>query len=369
VRTPLCDVFDIDVPIFGFSNCREVVAAISLAGGLGVFGAAAYSPDELELELQWLDDKLGGRPYGVNVLMAASVEEGDADELAARIPEEQKRFVATLDERFGIPPLPDNASRPPTIFRNMELRSTHGWARPQVEVALAHGVRLLSSALGPAPADIVEQAHARGAKVAGTVGAARHVPKHVAVDTDLLVAAGVEGAGHNSDISTMVLTPEIVDAAGEVPVLAAGGIASGRQVAAALALGAQGVWCGSVWLTTVESDLTDESIERILKATSADTIRTKSWSGKPTRFIRNAWMEAWEESSAPPTLPTPLQRILVAPHQRRIVAAGLSEITPVPVGQVAGQMNRVRRVADVIDDLVVECDEAVGRLESLRVTP
>ncbi len=369
MRTPICEMLEIEVPIFGFSHCRDVVAEISLAGGLGVFGAATYSPEELELELRWLDERLGGRPYGVNVLMAASVEEGDTADLAARIPDEQQRFVDALDERFGIPPLRENASPPPAIFRNMELRSTHGWARPQVEVALRHGVKVLSSALGPAPVDIVEEAHRHGAKIAGTVGSARHVPKHLAVGTDILVTAGVEGAGHNSEISTMVLTPEIVDASQGVPVLAAGGIANGRQVAAALALGAQGVWLGSVWLATVESDLEERSIERILQASSADTIRTKSWSGKPTRFIRNAWMEAWDEPAAPPTLPTPLQRILVAPHQRRIVAAGLDEITPIPVGQVAGQIDRVRRVADVIYDLVIEYEEAVDRLESLRVQP
>lgn len=367
MKTKICDMLGIEVPIFGFSHCRDVVAEVSLAGGFGVFGAASYSPEELEIELHWLDEKLEGHTYGVNVLMAASVEEGSSDELAKRIPEESRRFVEELDKRLGVPPLRENAPPPSSMIRGLEMRGTHGWARPQVEVALRHNIKFLSSALGPFPADIVAEAHSKGVLIGGTVGIARHAQKHIAAGADILVTAGMEGAGHNGGLSTMVMVPEIVDAAGDVPVLAAGGIANGRQVAAAFALGAQGVWLGSVWLATTESDFDPAGIELILKASSSDTIRTKCWSGKPTRFLRNPWMEAWEEPGAPEPLPTPLQRILVTPSQRRITAAGMTELLAVPVGQVVGQIKSVRRVRDVVFDLIEEYGDAMERLHSLDI--
>lgn len=366
MKTSICEQFGIDVPIFGFSHCRNVVAAVSAAGGMGVFGAATYSPQELEIELRWLDEHCKGRPYGVNVIMADSRTEGTFEELDRKIPQGHREFVEKLNSRFHIPPLRKNAPPPTSIFQNMELRSTHGWARPQLDVVWRHNPRLLVSALGPAPADIVAKAHERGMKIGGMTGAGRHAKKHVAAGADIVIAAGNEGAGHNSDVSSMVLIPEVVDAAGDVPVLAAGGIGCGRQIAAALALGAKGVWMGSIWLTTHESDLDEGSIDRILKADAHDTVRTTAWSGKPTRVLRTPWFDAWDDEDAPETLGTPLQRMLIAPAFRRIVGGGMTELMCVAGGQVVGQINERKRVRDVMFDLQQEYLDTMARLSAIH---
>lgn len=359
-------MFGIDVPIVGFSHCRDVVAAISKAGGLGVLGAATITPEELELELRWLDAELKGKPYGVNVLMAASFVDGTPDELEAMIPEAHRRFVAQLEERFAIPPLSENAPPPTGIFGSIEFRGMPDVGLQGLEVAFGHDVAVIVSALGPAPAEVMERAHERGMLVGGMVGAGRHARKHVEAGADFVVAAGNEGAGHNSHISTMVLVPEVVDAVAPVPVLAAGGIANGRQIAAAMALGADGVWTGSLWVACAESEFMPEQLERVLNAGSHDTVETRSWSGKPTRFLRDPWNSAWEDPAAPEPLPTPLQRILVGKSHHRILNARMGDLLAVPIGQVVGQITSVKPVRDIIYDLVTEYAAAMERLDGLE---
>jgi NAD(P)H-dependent flavin oxidoreductase YrpB (nitropropane dioxygenase family) len=235
-----------------------------------------------------------------------------------------------------------------------------------LEVAFAHDVKAIVSALGPAPREVVERAHAKGMLVGGMVGAGRHAQKHVEAGADFVVAAGNEGAGHNSHITTMVLVPEVVDAVPGTPVLAAGGIANGRQVAAAMALGAEGVWTGSLWVACQESEFMPEQVERVLKAGSHDTIETTAWSGKPTRFLRDRWNSAWEEPDAPPTLPTPLQRMLVGKSHHRILNARMGDLLAVPIGQVVGQIDAVKSVQDIVYDLVTEYADAMERLQALE---
>ncbi|MCW5656808.1 MAG: nitronate monooxygenase [Burkholderiaceae bacterium] len=361
-------MFGIDVPIFGFTHCRDVAAAVSQAGGMGILGAATFSPEELERELRWLDENCGGRPYGVNVLMAESRTEGAEQDLQRLIPAGHRDFVQQLNERFEVPPLRDGAQDGGHgVARNMGLRSTHGWARPQLEVVFRHKPVVLFSALGPAPADVVERARQKGMKIGGMTGAGRHAEKHIAAGADIITATGYEGGGHNSDVTTMVLVPEVIEAAaGRVPVLAAGGIASGRQIAAALALGAEGAWLGTVWLPSVESDFEAGTIEQMLERGSHDTVRTKAWSGKPTRFLRNPWFDAWEEEGVPKPLGTPLQRILIQPAMTRIAAARMTHIMPVPIGQVVGQLRQRRRVRDIMQDLQKEYLDAIEHLNALQ---
>lgn len=368
MKTPICEMFGIDVPIFGFSHCRDVVAAVSAAGGLGVFGAGTFSPEELEVELRWIEDRLQGRPYGVDVVMADQRTEGTIEELQRLIPDGHRRFMQRVEADLNVPSITPNTNSMKSVYRNMELMSTHAWARPQLDIVWRHKPKLLVSALGPAPVDIVAKAHGFGIKIGGMTGSGRHARKHIAAGADLVVAAGNEGAGHNSDIATMVLVPEVVDAAGDVPVLAAGGIGNGRQIAAAMALGAQGVWMGSAWLATAESDVDEGCIERILKSNAHDTIRTTAWSGKPTRFLRTAFFEAWEKEDAPKTLGTPLQRMLIAPTFRKMAAARMTDLLDVPIGQIAGQIRERRRVRDVMFDLQQEYVDAVARLNSLQPT-
>jgi NAD(P)H-dependent flavin oxidoreductase YrpB (nitropropane dioxygenase family) len=371
VRTALCDAFGIDHPIFAFSHSREVVAAVSRAGGLGVFGALAYPVERLQEELAWVDEHAGGRPYGVDVVMPASAAGADlrgpdlAVQLDAMIPEGHRRYVEEVLDRHGVPPLPVDVPRP---------RGLLGWtdqgARSQVEVALAHPISVLVSALGPPPPDVVARCRQRGIKVAALIGTPDQARKQVAAGVDLIVASGTEAGGHTGEISTLVLVPDVVDAVAPVPVLAAGGIGDGRQLAAVLALGAQGVWTGSIWLTTVESNVSDVVRNKLLRAGSRDTVRSRALTGKPARQLRTPWTDAWDDPAGPGALPMPLQFMLTAEAQTRIGLSGNEALAGSPVGQIVSRMDRVRPVSDVVHDLVEGAAAAVERLnEQVRAAP
>jgi NAD(P)H-dependent flavin oxidoreductase YrpB (nitropropane dioxygenase family) len=372
MRTRVSEQFGIEFPIFAFSHCRDVVAAVSRAGGLGVLGALYFTPDELETELRWLDENVGGKPYGVDVVMPASyvgadlAGDGAADlegKLQELIPAGHRQFVEDTLARHGVPPVPATADGDGEPHRL--LGWTDATARPQVEVALSHPIALLANALGPPPPDVVEQSHAAGVPVAALVSTAEHARKQVAVGVDLIVAQGTEAGGHTGEISTMVLVPEVVDAVAPTPVLAAGGIGRGRQVAAALALGAEGAWTGSMWLTVAESDASPLILEKLLAAGSRDTVRSRSWTGKPARMLRCGWTDAWESPESPGTLPMPLQFMLASDALRRIGRAGNKELSGMPVGQIVGTMNRVRPAAEVIYDMVEEYAATVARVEKI----
>jgi NAD(P)H-dependent flavin oxidoreductase YrpB (nitropropane dioxygenase family) len=364
VRTELCDVFGIDVPLFAFSHCRDVVAAVSRAGGMGVLGALAFTPEQLEVELRWIDDHVDGLPYGVDVIIPASYAGAElngpdlATQLAAMIPEGHQHFVEDVLARHGVPPLPADMATPRGL-----LGWTNQGGRSQVEVALSHPIALLANALGPAPADVVVKAHARGVRVAALVGSAEHARKQVAAGVDVIVAQGTEAGGHTGEISTMVLVPDVVDAVVPVPVLAAGGIGDGRQLAAALALGAQGAWTGSIWLTVTESDVSPVVLDKLLRAGPGDTVRSRSLTGKPARLLRTAWTEAWDDPDGPGTLPMPLQFMVTAEALQRIGRSGNEALAGSPVGQIVGRMNSVRTTRDVVFDLV---DGAVRTIERLN---
>ncbi|MEV0198564.1 nitronate monooxygenase family protein [Nonomuraea sp. NPDC050691] len=365
MRTRVTDMFGIELPIFAFSHCRDVVAAVSRAGGMGVLGALYFTPEELEMELKWIDDHVDGKPYGVDVVMPASYEGADfpAEELVGRlqsmIPEGHRAFVENLLASHGVPPLSADAEAGKVL-----LGWTDATARPQVEVALRHPIALLANALGPPPADVVELAHSHGVKVAALASTPRHARKQVEVGVDVVVAQGTEAGGHTGEITTMVLIPQVVDAV-DVPVLAAGGIGDGRQMAAGMALGAEGVWTGSLWLTVEEADTPEMAKRRILEATSRDTVRSRSWTGKPARLLKNEWTDAWESQESPGTLPMPLQFMLVSDALRRIGRSANSELATFPAGQVIGLTNQVRSTRDVMYSLMEQYSEALERLERI----
>jgi NAD(P)H-dependent flavin oxidoreductase YrpB (nitropropane dioxygenase family) len=366
MHTDLCEQFGIQYPIFAFTPSEHVAAAVSRAGGLGVLGCVRFNEaEELEKTLTWLDDNTDGKPYGVDVVMPMKIPtEGTSVDLGAMVPDAHKAFVDDTLRKLGVPPLPEGEGRAGV------LGWLHSIARSHVEISLAHRPVLIANALGSPPVDVIEQAHAKGVKVAALAGTAKHALSHVTNGVDIIVAQGYEAGGHTGEIASMVLTPEIVDAVGpDVPVLGAGGIGRGRQIAASLALGAQGVWMGSVWLGTEEYRNLSSNTgweTAFTRATSSDTVRTRVYTGKPARLLKTKWTEAWAEEGAPQPLPMPLQNLLVADAHSRMNAHGDPDVISMPVGQIVGTMNEVRPVADVVADLVGEFEETVARLDKLR---
>jgi NAD(P)H-dependent flavin oxidoreductase YrpB (nitropropane dioxygenase family) len=367
MRTPICDQLGIDHPIFGFTPSEHVAAAISRAGGMGVLGCVRFNDAaELDEVLGWMDENTDGRPYGVDIVMPMTVPtEGTPTDLGALVPEQHRRFVDDTLRKLGVPPLAQEAEH-----RDAVLGWLHSVARAHVDVSLAHPIRLIANALGSPPKDVIDRAHDAGVPVAALAGKAAHAQSHVDNGVDVVVAQGYEAGGHTGEVATMVLTPEIVDAVGaRVPVLAAGGIGSGRQAAAALALGAQGVWMGSAWLTAAEYRLGGEhdTIKRaLLAASSSDTVRTRIYTGKPARLLRNRWTQAWEADDAPEPLPMPLQNILVAEAHQRMNQADDPTAVAMPAGQIVGRMNAVRPVAELFAEIVDEYARTVDRLHSLQ---
>jgi NAD(P)H-dependent flavin oxidoreductase YrpB (nitropropane dioxygenase family) len=366
MKTRASEMFGIDLPIFAFSHCRDVVAAVSKAGGLGVLGALAFSPDQLEIELNWIDEHVDGKPYGVDVVMPAKYAgagELDPDrmgeQLKEMIPQQHRDWVDQLLAEHDVPELSDEE-------RSEGLLGwVHEKGREQVQIALEHPIKLLANALGSPPKDVVDLAHEHGVKVAALCGSVQQAERHVNQGVDIVVAQGGEAGGHTGDVASLVLWPDVVDAVAPAPVLAAGGIGTGRQIAAALALGCEGVWTGSIWLTTAEADTGTMAMEKLLAAGARDTVRSRSWTGKPARMLRTEWTEAWEREDSPGTLPMPLQFMLINDAMRRINKYNVKELTTMPVGQIVGRMNTVRPVRDVMFDLVDEFVESSQKLEKL----
>lgn len=375
MRTKASELVGIDVPIFGFSHCRDVVAAVTNAGGCGVLGAVAHSPEQLDIDLTWIEQEVKGKPYGVDLLVPekfAGVEQGGLDRASLKdlIDPEHRAWVDDLLRRYDVPPLPaDEETEAQLASRGVGgMRVDPKSMAPLLDVLFAHRTRLVASALGPPPAHFIERAHAAGIPVAALAGTVEHARRHVAAGADLIVAQGTEAGGHTGQIATMVLVPEVVDAVAPVPVLAAGGIARGRQLAAGMALGAEGVWCGSVWLTTEEAETDPAVKEKFLRAGLGDTVRSKSLTGKPARMLRTAWTDEWDRADGPGPMPMPLQSLLVGEPMRRIhrvatkEGSGANQLVTYFVGQVVGSMNRVQPTRRVVTEMVEEFIDAVERL-------
>ncbi|CAB4747930.1 MAG: nitronate monooxygenase [Actinobacteria bacterium] len=367
--TPICEQLGIEFPIFAFSHCRDVVAAVTNAGGFGVLGALAYEPERLEIELNWIDEHVKGKPYGVDFAMPAKYvgkgggAEATPEYLLTLIPQGHRDWVHKLLDDAGIPRLPDDAElrTPKAAGLNVDAEGPG-----QLEVTLNHAnVKMVVNALGPPPKYVLDQCHERGILVGGLVGSRQHAERQVAQGVDVIVAQGTEAGGHCGEISTMVLVPQVVDAVGpNVPVLAAGGIADGRQMAAALALGAQGVWTGSMWLLTTEADMSPEVTENLLAASSRDFVRARFMTGKPARQLRTKWIEAWESPGAPEPLPMPLQGLLYGEAAARFSRVHSKEFGGYPAGQIIGSLDKVRPAKDMVLDMVESWIETTEKLNS-----
>ena len=376
MKTAITEQFGIDVPILAFTHCRDVVVAVSKAGGLGVLGAAGHSDSGLEIDLDWIEDELGpDLPYGVDLIVPAKYAGSDEGgmklgDLVAMIPDEHRRFVADIMERYDVPDLPDDAGRGGLVGGSDDAPFSANRADSQIEIALAHRPSLLVNALGPPPHHMIDRVKEEGRQVGALAGAAQHAERHVNAGVDVIIAQGSEAGGHTGEIGTMVLIPEIVDAVGEIPVLGAGGIGRGRQMAAAMALGAQGVWCGSVWLTTEEAETHPAVKEKFLAATSKDTIRSRSRTGKHARQLKTAWTDEWERTDTPDPLGMPLQPILVDQAIRRIDRSahqpdsGANKLANYYVGQIVGAMNESKPASRVVYEMIEEFIESVERLNA-----
>ena len=368
MQTPVTELLGCEFPIFAFSHCRDVVAAVSRAGGFGVLGAVAHTPEQLEIDLAWIDEEVGDRPYGVDLLLPqkyVGADEGglNVDDLLQLLPPEHREFVDDILARYHVPELPEGEAE-----RGMGLNVSPSGYEPLLDVAFAHPIRLIASALGPPPADVIERSRAAGVKVAALAGKTAHAIKHAEAGADIIIAQGSEAGGHTGEVGTMVLVPEVVDAVAPVPVLAAGGIANGRHLAASMALGASGVWTGSVWLTTAEAETEPTVKQKFLEATSSDTIRSRSITGKPARMLRTPWTDEWERKDGPGTLPMPLQPMLVGSALSRINRAantpgsGAEELATYFIGQVVGSIDTVRPADRVVLEMVEEFIDTIGGL-------
>lgn len=356
----LCRELGIEYPIFAFSHCRDVVAAVSRAGGMGVLGVLAMSPKEIDIELRWLEEHSGGRPYAVDVALPVKTADREAglfagDDMRAQlqqmIPQKHRDFAEEILRRYDVPALPE------TDGQHQDWAAegfTQSGGEEQIDVILSHEQRLLVSALGPPPAWVIERAHASGAKVGALVGKPEQAVRNVDLGVDVIVCQSYEAAAHTGEIGAMVLIPDVVDAVGHVPVLAAGGIGCGRQMAAAMTLGAAGVWTGSIWMTCREAPTDPYRVERFLEMKSTDTVRSKSQTGKPNRQVRTPWTEAWDDPSSPGSLPMPLQYLLYADATARAHRSGVHELVGGPIGQVVSRMTKVEPAAEIVLRMVEE---------------
>ncbi|MGA2053895.1 MAG: nitronate monooxygenase [Bradyrhizobium sp.] len=374
MKSPVCEMLGIEFPLFAFSHCRDVVAAVSRAGGFGVLGATVHSPETLEQELKWIDSHVDGKPYGLDVLIPENISTaGERDvtwhSLERRIPSEHRAFTRDLLKKHGIEltttSVPADTPQPFDATRALEL----------LEVAFRHPVRLIANALGVPPKAMIEMGRKHGVPVAALVGAKEHALRQVAAGVDILVVQGTEAGGHCGEVSTMVLVPEVIKAikpVRDVPVLAAGGIMTGRQMAACMAMGAAGVWTGSVWLATIESETSEIFREKMIAASSRDAVRSRGRTGKPARQLRSVWTDAWDRDAAcPGALPMPLQSIISRDAFQaidRAAAAGNREARDLVsyfVGQGVGLIDSVKSAGAVVQEFKEDFAEAVEHMNAL----
>jgi NAD(P)H-dependent flavin oxidoreductase YrpB (nitropropane dioxygenase family) len=372
MRTPICDELGIEFPIFAFTHCRDVVVAVSKAGGFGVLGAVGFSPEQLEIELNWIDEHIGDHPYGVDIVIPNKYEGMDADMsaddlakmLRDMVPQGHLDFARGLLRDHGVPLADEGEDNSLKL-----LGWTEATATPQVEIALRHPkMALIANALGTPPREMIEHIHAAGRKVAALCGSPYQARKHAEADVDIIIAQGGEGGGHCGEVGSIVLWPQVVKEVAPRPVLAAGGIGSGQQIAAALALGCQGAWSGSQWLMVEEAENTPVQQKAYIEASSRDTVRSRSFTGKPCRMLRNDWTEAWETAGNPEPLGMPLQYMVsgIAVSATHRYPDQTVDVAFNPVGQVVGQFERVEKTASVVQRWVEEYLEATERLDTLN---
>lgn len=371
MKSPLCDLLDIEFPLIAFSHCRDVVVEVSKAGGLGVLGAARYSVEALEIELNWIDENIDGKPYGVDLIaptsMAVTEENDSVDEIQKMVPQVYRDFASGILEKHDI-----DASDVYVDGYGRNSFLTEGRAGNIIDVAFSHPIKLIANALGVPPAYMIDMAKQKGVATAALIGTQEHAIRQVQAGVDIVVASGTEAGGHCGDVPTMVLIPEVCGAleGSGIPVLAAGGIVTGKQMAACMAMGAAGVWTGSVWLTSAESDTPPVLKEKMLKASSRETVRSRSRTGKHSRQLRSPWTDAWEAESAPEPLAMPLQsQVTEAPLAKVTKLAevghdGANQLVTSWVGQGVGLMRSSQSAKAIVYEFMEDYLAASERLSN-----
>lgn len=374
MKSPICEMLDIEFPLLAFTHCRDVVVAVSKAGGMGVFGAVNLPPDRLKEELDWIQANIDGKPFGVDLIVPNKFEgksEGfDGDRLLGAVPNEHKKFAAGIMKEHGIEEVDLEAQRSNSLSFARNLGDNG--AASSMEVAFQYPIKLIVNALGVPPKSMLEMAEKYGVATGALVGAKEHAVNQVNAGVDILIVAGGEAGGHCGDVSTMVLIPEVARAVREMgettPILAAGGITTGEQMAASMAMGAAGAWCGSVWLTTSEAETNPIVKEKMLEASSRDTVRSRSRTGKHSRQLRSPWTDAWEAEDAPTPLPMPLQSLISEPALSHIDKLsqggheGAKELATYWVGQGVGLMSQSMSAGQVVQQFKEDYLTAYERL-------
>lgn len=372
MKSPICDLLNIEFPLLAFTHCRDVVVEVSKAGGMGVLGAAGFNAETLEIELNWIDEHIDGKPYGVDLIaptsMAITDDEASSDDILAMVPDEHRNFAASILAQHKI----DSTD----VYKNQIGSAggflTAGRASNIIDVAFSHPIKLIANALGVPPRYMIDMCKQNNVAAAALVGAKEHAIKQVEAGVDILVVAGTEAGGHCGEVSTLVLVPEVCEAVQSynVPVLAAGGIVTGRQMAACMAMGAAGAWTGSVWLTTTEAETSPVIKEKYIAASSRQTVRSKARTGKYSRQLRSPWTDAWESEEAPEPLPMPLQSMVSEAPLAKITRlaegghAGARQLATSFVGQGVGLMNSIQSTKAVVYEFMEDYLKAAERLNS-----
>ena len=383
MKSPICEMFNIEFPMVAFSHCRDVVVAVSKAGGMGVLGAVGHTPEMLEQDLKWIDEHIDGKPYGVDLLVPNKFEgKGSnmtSEDLRNMIPQEYRDFRADVLKDHDVD---GEILRGGGEAKNIELASDSRFgknlkedgAQKLLEVAFSHPIKLIANALGVPPKRMLDMGKENDVKVAALLGAKEHAIKQVQAGVDILVVSGTEGGGHCGSVSTMVLVPEVkraIQEHGDIPILAAGGIATGEQMAGVMAMGADGVWCASVFLPTTEAETSEIIKEKMVNASSSQTVRSRSRTGKHSRQLQSAWTDAWEAKGAPEPLPMPLQTMVSEPalaivnKQAEIGHKGAKDLSTYWVGQGIGLVNETITAGQTVQKFKEEFIVAYERITSL----
>ncbi|EPZ16141.1 hypothetical protein M622_02900 [Thauera terpenica 58Eu] len=357
LHTPLCDKLGIEYPVVAFTHCKDVAVAVINSGGFAVLGEALHTPDEIAADIKWIRERIGGKPFGIDLVLPSSVPaEKSVAELLAMIPQEQRDFEQHIKQKYNVPD--------PKIAPNI-----HVWggldqkrAMDQLEVVFDERVPVFASGLG-SPAFLLKRAHELGIQVWGLVGKPRQAKRQIEAGTDVIIAQGFDAAGHTGNIGTFSIVPQVVDAARGtgVPVIAAGGVTTGRHLAAALALGADGVWTGSLWLTSRESDLNMPLKERLLEAETEDTMYSDCISGYTMRTTRSPWHDEWMSDAAPEVLKPPLQMILSSNYIQGSLDYQRKDLMTEAAGQGIHYIKEMKPARQILSDIVEEALDVFDR--------